>query len=112
MLKTIKSAVTRYLREARSSTRPDHAPRARLHLESMEVRLVASTSPVASVAPVAAATVTPTPVAADNQGGIIPISPDRPVHGYKWRPRPWDTAPQPTPTIAPIHVDLGVIPPS
>src|SRR5262245_64394064 len=109
------SAVARFLWGSRSSSRPEQT-RARLTVEAMESRLVLSTSPVGLLAPIPADSVqvgTATPVAPDNQGGIIAIAPDTPVYGYKHRKRwPYDAALQQVPTIALVHIDVGQIPSS
>jgi hypothetical protein len=72
----------------RPRRRPAHPPRltARLHLENLEGRLV----PSASKLPLSPAALGPVLAAPEATGGAptIPISPDRPVHGYKWR-KPW-----------------------
>jgi hypothetical protein len=70
--------------------------RVRLHLETMEGRLVPAVitnpAPALVTSPVLTSDHTLT---ARNPGG--PVQPDTPVHGYKWRrPRPYETGPAET----------------
>jgi hypothetical protein len=63
-----------------------HAPARRrrqrdLTIGTLEERLALSTSPLGTDAPVL-------PPNSTGSGTVV-ILPDRPVHGYKWRPRPW-----------------------
>jgi hypothetical protein len=75
--------------------RPDLARRARLNVERLEAREALSAAPLALPGPTLAPALVAPALHADSTGGLGPIAtPDRPVHGYKWRrPHPWVATP-------------------
>jgi hypothetical protein len=104
---------------------PQQTRRFCLRLEAMEDRMLPSTAaPALALAAAPAALTGPIAMHADGTGGQPVATPDRPVHGYKWRrPWPWEVTsgestqvalktfvvdqPFPTPPAQANHLSVG-----
>src|SRR5262245_48960249 len=82
LLKVLSAALRRVGAPRPSTPQKRHVT---LQVESLDQRLVPSAVAAKAVVPAPAAL----PIQTESTGGVKVAELDRPVHGYKWRPRPW-----------------------
>jgi hypothetical protein len=78
--------------------RPSASRPACLQVEALEGRLALSATPSVPLPPPLVTFVAPVVTQNTADGGVDVVEPNRCVHGYKWRPRPFDS----TGTAAPF----------